>query len=411
MEEKSIITYKPAAETIKAAILQGQYEAAKGVNRVQLAVYFGIGKYISLNTRYCVWGAGALKAISQILHMELPGMKGFSETSLKNMRKFYENWVMLDPNPSVVTDESPKSTFTNVETPSSKSTIMIADLQSKGNQAFTNSAIVIAELKDYHIDIYQSLKIPETKDFPVEDFFNVPFTHHIRIIEGTKDRLARYYYIHRVVEEKLQSRVLENLIKDDAYGHRDTMPSNFTQTIPDNKMARKAVMMFKDSYLLDFINVEQIGEREAIDVDERVVEQQIVQNVKQFIMTFGRDFAFIGNQYHLEVYGVEHFPDLLFFNRELNAMICFELKIGEFKTSYLGQLMSYLSILDAKVKKPHENPSIGIVLCKEANRDYVEFVIRDYSKPMGVATYTTTSDMPEQLRKALPGIEELKKLL
>ena len=80
--------------------------------------------------------------------MELPGMKGFSETSLKNMRKFYENWVMLDPNPSVVTDESPKSTFTNVETPSSKSTIMIADLQSKGNQAFTNSAIVIAELKD-----------------------------------------------------------------------------------------------------------------------------------------------------------------------------------------------------------------------------------------------------------------------
>ena len=189
------------------------------------------------------------------------------------------------------------------------------------------------------------------------------------------------------------------------------MPSNFTQTIPDNKMARKAVMMFKDSYLLDFINVEQIGEREAIDVDERVVEQQIVQNVKQFIMTFGRDFAFIGNQYHLEVYGVEHFPDLLFFNRELNAMICFELKIGEFKTSYLGQLMSYLSILDAKVKKPHENPSIGIVLCKEANRDYVEFVIRDYSKPMGVATYTTTSDMPEQLRKALPDIEELKKLL
>ena len=146
-------------------------------------------------------------------------------------------------------------------------------------------------------------------------------------------------------------------------------------------------------------------------MDEREVEQQIVQNVKQFIMTFGRDFTFVGNQYHLEIYGVEHFPDLLFFNRELNALVVVELKTGEFKTSYLGQLMGYLSILEAKVKKPHENPPIGIVLCKEANREYVEFVIRDYAKPMGVATYRTTTDMPEELRNTLPDIEELKKLL
>ena len=163
--------------------------------------------------------------------------------------------------------------------------------------------------------------------------------------------------------------------------------------------------------MLDFINVEEIGEREQIDIDERVVEQQIILNIKNFIMSFGNDFAFIGNQYHLEIYGVEHFPDLLFFNRELNAMVVIELKTGEFKTSYLGQLMTYLSILDTKVKKPHENPSIGIILCKSANKEYVEFVIQDYNKPMGVATYKTIDEMPEPLRKALPNIEELKKLL
>lgn len=403
MEEKSIITYKPAAETIKAAILQGQYEAAKGVNRIQLAVYFGIGKYISLNTRYCVWGAGALKAISQILRKELPGLRGYSETQMKEMRLFYEAWTILDPYSSVATDEIQTNDYQEITISTS------ANVELKT----TNSSVTTDELQsgNYKIDIYHSIQIPNLADFPVEDFFKVPFTHHTKIRAGAKSLEARYYYIHRTAEENLSAKVLENLIKDDAYGHRDTMPSNFTQTIPDNKLARKAVMMFKDSYLLDFINVEQIGEREAIDVDERVVEQQIVQNIKQFIMTFGRDFAFIGNQYHLEIYGVEHFPDLLFFNRELNAMICIELKIGEFKTSYLGQLMSYLSILDAKVKKAHENPSIGIVLCKEANREYVEFVIRDYSKPMGVATYTTTSDMPDELRKALPDIEELKKLL
>ena len=393
MEEKAIVLYRPAADTIKTAILQGQYEAAKGVNRIQLAVYFGIGKYVSLNTRKGVWGTGALEAISQILRKELPGLKGYSSTQLREMRLFYEAWQILDPNSSVMTDESSNQEHT--QSIPANSSVMTDELQDTGNQ----------------IDIYHAIQIPNLADFPVEDFFKVPFTHHtlIRAIKSSLE--ARYYYIHRTAEEHLTTRTLEKLIKDDAYGNQDKIPSNFSLTIPKAELARKAVMMFKDSYLLDFINVEQIGEREAIDVDERVVEQQIVQNVKQFIMTFGRDFTFVGNQYHLEVYGVEHFPDLLFFNRELNALVVVELKTGEFKTSYLGQLMGYLSILDAKVKKPHENPAIGIVLCKEANREFVEFVIRDYNKPMGVATYKTTTDMPEELRKTLPDIEELKKLL
>jgi predicted nuclease of restriction endonuclease-like (RecB) superfamily len=393
MEENAIVVYKPAAETIKTAILQGQYEAAKGVNRIQLAVYFGIGKFVSLNTRKGVWGTGALEAISQILRKELPGLKGYSATQLREMRLFYEAWKILDPNSSVTTDEKPNQTL--IGSDPANSSVMTDELQAFGNQ----------------IDIYHSIQIPNLADFPVEDFFKVPFTHHTQIRTIKSSLEARYYYIHRTAEEHLTTRGLEKLIKDDAFGNQDTIPSNFKSTIPQAELARKAVMMFKDSYLLDFINVEQIGEREAIDVDERVVEQQIVQNVKQFIMTFGRDFTFVGNQYHLEVYGVEHFPDLLFFNRELNALVVVELKTGEFKTSYLGQLMGYLSILDAKVKKPHENPAIGIVLCKEANREFVEFVIRDYNKPMGVATYKTTTDMPDELRKTLPDIEELKKLL
>ena len=279
--------------------------------------------------------------------------------------------------------------------------------------ALSNSTIAIVELEraENDIEINIPMRIQEIQDFPIEDFFRVPFTHHVRIIEGVKDLKTRYYYIHKTAEELLSVDKLTVLIKAGDYEHSGTMPSNFVKTLTNASMARKAVMMFKDEYLLDFINVEQIGERESIDVDERVVEKQIVENIKKFIMTFGNDFAFIGNQYHLEVHGVEHFPDLLFFNRELNAMVVIELKTGEFKTSYLGQLMGYLSILDAKVKKPHENSSIGIVLCKSANKEYVEFVIQDYNKPMGVATYTTSADMPERLRKALPDIEELKKLL
>ncbi len=379
-----------AVEAIKKAILQGQYEAAKGVNRVQLAVYFGIGKYISSHTRKGVWGTGALETISQQLRKELPGLRGFSATQLREMRLFYEEWDILDANSSVTTDE-------NLLSP-------ILD---------TNSSVVTDELenKEHSIDIYQCMQIPSLKEFPIEDFFKVPFSHHSRILAGTKDLSARYYYIRRTAEEHLSVERLKRLIKEDAYEHQEQIPNNFHQTLSDSNMARKAVMMFKDEYLLNFINVEEIGERESIDVDERVVEQQIVHNIKNFIMTFGRDFSFIGNQYHLEVYGVDHFPDLLFFNRELCAMVVVELKTGDFKTSYLGQLMTYLRILDDHVKKPHENPSIGIVLCKSANKEYVEYVIQDYQKPMGVATYSTSADMPERLRKALPDIEELKKLL
>ena len=212
-----------------------------------------------------------------------------------------------------------------------------------------------------------------------------------------KETDARYYYIKRTAEEHLSVEALEKLIKQKAFENRDEIPNNFVKTITNSSIARKALMMFKDSYALNFVNVEEIGERDKEDVDERVVEQQIVQNIKNFILTFGKDFAFIGNQYHLEVYGVEFFRDLLFFNRELNALVVIELKTGEFKSSYLGQLMSYLRILDDHVKKPHENPSIGIVLCKSTNKELVEYVIQDYQKPMGVATYKTSADMPEYL--------------
>ena len=377
--------YSLAVKTIKTAILQGQYAASKGTNRIQLATYFAIGKYISQNSRQGFWGKGAIETISEQLRKELPGLRGYSPSNMKNMRLFYEKWSILD----------------------SKSPIAIGDLDE------LNSTIAIGELQseDYQIDIYRSLSVDNIVDFPIEVFFSVPFTHHIRILEKTQTQEERYYYMHRCVMESLSVDGLVKIIKQDDYLHKSYLPNNFITTISDPATARKAVMMFKDEYFLDFINTEEIGERDAADIDEKVIEKEIIHNVKNFIMTFGRDFAFIGNQYHLEVYGHDHFPDLLFFNRELNAMVVVDLKKGEFKPSYLGQLAAYLRILDDKVRKPHENQTIGLILCKSADKEYVEYIIQDYNKPMGVATYTTDNDMPERLRNALPPVEELKKLL
>ena len=243
-----------------------------------------------------------------------------------------------------------------------------------------------------------------------EEFLSVSFSHHTEILDKTKDIHEVLFYIHQTVIHKWDKYDLRDRLKSGLYKQQQSATNNFIQTMPVAS-ARKAIGMFKDEYLLDFINVEEMEVDKPADVDERVVEQAIVRNVKQFIMTFGRDFAYIGNQYHLEIFTNEMFPDLLFFNRELNCMVCVELKTGAFKPGYIGQLHTYMRVLDDKVKKPHENPTIGILLCKSADKAFVEYVISDYNSPMGVATYKTTADMDERMRKSLPDMEEMRKLL
>ncbi len=251
---------------------------------------------------------------------------------------------------------------------------------------------------------------PMATEIDREEFLGISFSHHLEILHKTKDINDVLYCIHETVVHQWDKYTLRNILKTGIPKPDHTASNNFPQTINSTHQALKAIKMFKDEYLLDFINVEDIDAQEE-DVDERLVEKRIIHNIKRFIMTLGRDFCFVGNQYHLEIYGEEMWSDLLFFNRELNALVAIELKVGKFKPSYLGQLYAYLQVLDDKVRKPHENPSIGIVLCKTANQAYAEYAVRDYNKPMGVATYKTFSDMPEQFQQYLPNIEELKKLM
>ena len=142
----------------------------------------------------------------------------------------------------------------------------------------------------------------------MEDYLKTPFTHHTVLLRKCKNNEERYYYMGRCVEERMSVPRLEQVISEGEYKKAGKAPNNFIERIEDKNLARKAVMQFKDSYLLDFINIEEIGERDLQDIDERVVEQQIVHNIKKFIMTFGKDFAFVGNQYHLEIYSEDFFP-------------------------------------------------------------------------------------------------------
>jgi len=374
-----------AVSQIRVAILKSQERAVKAVNQEQLALYFGIGRFISVNTRNRNWGKGIIEGISQQLRQELPGLRGFGLRHLKNMRSFYEAWSELETN----------------------SAIAIAD-------SGTNSAIAIAELTekiDIEEDVIRQLQLANYPDFPLVEFLSISFTHHIRIIENVKDVEERLFYIRYCHNYKPTTDDLSQIIKrQDLFHHQGALPNNFMQTIPDYKQAFRSIQMFKDEYLLDFINVEELGMRDE-EVDERVIENSIVHNVKKFIMAFGKGFSFIGNQVHYDKLGHDHWIDLLFFNRDLRRTVVFELKSGDFKVAYLAQLSSYLRILNDDDRREGENPPVGIILCKNMDKEYVNYIMQDFLQPMGVATYKTADELEPEILKLLPPKEELLKLM
>jgi predicted nuclease of restriction endonuclease-like (RecB) superfamily len=314
---------------------------------------------------------------------------------MRNMRIFYEEWRLLESNSSVTTDE--------IQQLSSKSSVVTDEFTEINN----NSTVATAKFEeDREIRQLQLVNMP---DFPLREFLSISFTHHIAILAKAKAYDERVFYMKYADTYKPTVEDLEKAITQDLYHHQDKMPNNFLATIPDYKQAYRAIRMFKDEYLLNFINVEELGMHDE-DVDESVIESNIVHNVKNFIMTFGRGFTFCGSQVHYDKLGHDHWIDLLFFNRDLNRTVVFELKNGRFKVGYLGQLSAYLRVLNDEDRRNHEEAPIGIILCRDADKDYAGYIMQDFCQPMGVATYKTADQMDPELLKALPPKEELQKV-
>jgi predicted nuclease of restriction endonuclease-like (RecB) superfamily len=273
---------------------------------------------------------------------------------------------------------------------------------------FTNCQLPTDDLKpltSQNTEI-RPLTTNDLKKFPI-GFFNIGFTHHMSIIFKTKVIEERLFYIEKCAVEFWQVETLRYHLKSKLISKQGKIQSNFKKTISDTDLRKKALFSFKDEYLLDYINIEAPDD----ELDERVLESEIVNNIRKFIMSLGKDFSYIGNQYRLIVDDQEYFVDLLFFNRRLQALVAIELKRGLFKPEYLGKMNFYLSALDDYVRLPHENPSIGIILCKSKKEKTVEFSFRDTTKPMGVATFKTAKTLPKKFKNILPDAEKLKELL
>lgn len=368
MEQKSVFNYIDAIQKIKQAILASRYRAAVLANRELLSLYFGIGKFVSENSREGFWGMGAIDTISSKLQIELPGLRGFSPANIKRMRQFYEEWL-----PCLLKSENRPLSTDEVQT----------DL-------LVNRPLLTDEIVGANF----------------QNFLSVGFTHHYEVLIRVKTPEERMFYINLCAAESWSVEKLKYNLKSNLYANSGALLNNFQKTISNQQFQNKLTHSFKDEYLLDFINIE-----DPDDIDERILENEIVLHIKKFIMALGSDFSFMGNQYNIRVDEKDYYIDLLFYNRRIQSLVAIELKRGEFKPEFAGKMNFYLSALDEYVKLPHENPSVGIILCKSQSKKIVEFAFRDTNKPMGVSVYKLSAQLPEIYQNILPNAEELIKLL
>ena len=231
----------------------------------------------------------------------------------------------------------------------------------------------------------------------------ISWTKNIIIMEKCKNSLEREFYIKMTKKYGWTKNVLINHIENKSYEKYLLNQTNFDETIPD-KYVKQAKLAVKDEYIFDFM---EMNEQHS----EKDLESNLVNHIKSFLEEMGGNFAFMGNQYRINVGGEDFYIDLLLYHRSLRSLVAIELKIGEFKPEFVGQLQFYLTALDKQVKLEDENPPIGIIICKSKNRTVVEYALNDTDKPIGVATYQVIKSLPERLRNLLPSPEEIEKRL
>ena len=231
----------------------------------------------------------------------------------------------------------------------------------------------------------------------------ISWSHNLIVLERCSDPLEREFYLRMTRKFGWSKNVLIHQIENQSYEKTLLGQTNFDRTLTPELRAQ-AKLAVKDEYAFDFLEL-------GAEHSERELERALIARIEDFLRAMGGRFAFVGSQFRLEVEDKEYFIDLLLFHRRLRCLVAVELKIGEFQPEFVGKMQFYLAALDRQVREKDENPSIGIILCKDKNRTIVEYALQDGRKPIGVATYQIVKRLPKELKGQLPGPEEIAKLL
>src|SRR5262249_42699756 len=365
---------------VKERVRTAQIKAAISANRELILLYWDIGRAIVDAQKGKGYGKRVVEMLSADLRREFPEMAGLSALNLWRMRAFYLAYAVSDRKLSQLVTESGRAPQ-KLKQPVSETSVQAAqELQSqKLSQAVTQSVRAAIEL-----------------------VASLPWGHNIVLIQEIKEVDARLWYARAAVEHGWSRAVLTHQIETQLHRREGKAITNFAAALPAPQ-SDLAHQTLKDPYIFDFLTMDA-GAR------ERDLELGLLNHVQKFLVELGVGFAFVGRQYPLKVSGEEFLLDLLFYHLRLRCFMVVDLKMEAFKPEFAGKMNFYLSAVDDRLRHNDDQPSIGLLLCKERDRLIVEYALRDVKKPIGVAEWRTrlVESLPKKLQSSLPTVKQIE---
>lgn len=345
---------------LKAKIRTTQLRAALAASRELILFYWELGGDISRKLAETDWGAKVIDQLAKDLSSEFPDTQGFSRRNLYYTKKFYEVFSSFSDQELIVPQSGAQLESEIV--PRSGAQTVPSIVQQIGGQ--------------------------------------LPWSHIKILLDKVSDCQQARFYIQQTIENGWSRDVLALQIKSNLFARQGAAISNFKATLP-SPQSDLAQQTIKDPYTFDFLSMTH-------PYNERDIENQLIEHITKFLLELGKGFAFVGRQYHLEVGESDYYLDLLFYHIRLKCYVVIELKNTKFIPEYSGKLNFYLSAVDSLLKSDGDNPTIGILLCRDKNKIETEFALRDINKPMGVSEFTLTEVLPDELKGSLPTVEEIE---
>lgn len=355
---------------------QSQIKAAVKVNSEMLKFYFSLGADIVTKQAESKWGDGFFRNLSMDLHDALPGIKSFSETNLKYAKYFYQLYEPLFRQQVVDKIEGPD--------------------ENKGNK----------DGFSLHVPDYEKIVIRQqiVDELPVSKIFCIPWGHHVQIINKCNgDTKRAFFYVNKVYDNNWSRSVLLNFLDTNLYERQGKAVTNFKTTLPavDSDLAQQ---LTKDPYCFDFVGLTE-------PYREKELKEALLHNITKFLLELGNGFAYMGKEYRLQVGDTEQSLDLLFYNVELRAYVVVEVKVTSFEPGHLGQLSAYVSCVNHLLKKPADNATIGLLVCKDKDNVFAQYSLEGYNQPLGISGFEMSKVMPSDFKSTLPSIEDIEREL
>ena len=363
--------YRQWINEIKGRIRQCQIKAAIKVNSEMLHLYWDLGADIVDKQKNSRWGDGFLKQMSQDLSEEFPEMKGFSVRNLQSICSWYNFYLQILPKTKQLVSQM------NVE---------------KTKQ-------VVPQFKD--MDDEKPISLPHNSILTA--FFSVPWGHHILIMQRCKDIEKALFYIQQTVENNWSRSVLDWQIDSKLYERQGKAVTNFSYTLPAPQ-SDLAQQVTKDPYIIDIMGIRQ-------DMEERELESYLDSHISRYLLELGKGFTYYGRQIHIKVDGEDFYIDQLFYHVRLHCYVVVELKAVKFKPEHIGQLNFYVSAVDSQMRGQEDNPTIGLLICKDKNDVVAEYSLRNIKSPIGVSSVQIYDQLTADYKSSLPTIEEIEKHL